>query len=365
MLDKRRSAIAFVAVLVAGWWQPAYATHFRYGHISWRTIGTNKAEFTIQAAFRRSNTPSFDECVNPATGAVIACTGAGGLSAPGDIIREDIGDTTFFPGDGSEIQVGTTGYLYFKVTSIDPTNNWFFGLALDPASLPAVDTTITHQYASAGPWTARIDSCCRISANVAPNAHINNPDRDNKVQTKVQFTSPANNSPVSAFPPIVTCPQNGLCQFQVTASDPDGNPIRFRLSTAAEAAGNGVFTQPGPPNAVNSASISSSGLYTWNTTGATLATGGLNTLYSTQVTVEDLDGSNNVKSSVAVDFFIQLVPQVNNPPSFSSPTCGSTIPVTSGGVVGFSVTASDDPGDTVTLTVAGLPSGATMTPGLP
>src|SRR6185295_16573100 len=105
----------------------------------------------------------------------------------GDVIREDIGDTTFFTGDGAEIRVPGQPYLYFKVTSIDPANNWLFTEALDPAALPAVDTTIEHTYPNAGPWTARIDSCCRISATVAPNAHINNPDRNYRVETRVDL----------------------------------------------------------------------------------------------------------------------------------------------------------------------------------
>src|SRR5262245_38459547 len=187
-----RTLTTLVAALVVagGVWTPAEATHFRYGHITWRSLGGNTVEFVVQAGFRRSNTPSFDECVNPATGSVIPCTGTGGLTAAGDIVREYIGDTTFFPGDGSEIKVPGKPYLYFKISSIDPTNNWFFAEALDPASLPTIDTTITHTYPSAGPWTARIGSCCRIEAQVFPNAHINNPEGNYRVETRVDPVVP-------------------------------------------------------------------------------------------------------------------------------------------------------------------------------
>jgi Putative Ig domain len=344
---------------------PAHATHFRYAHIIWKPVGGNKVEFRIQGAWRRNATPTQDHCVNPATGAVIACTGSDGFAGVNDVIREEIGDTIFFAGDGSTISVGGN-WLYYLVTSIDPANNWLFGEALDPASLPAVDTTIEHTYPGPGPWTARIDSCCRISAAVAPNAHINNPDREYLVQTTVDLNVAGNHSPVSGLPPIVLCPQNGLCSFQISASDPNNDPLRFRLATAAEAAGNGVFTQPGPPNAPNAASVSTSGLYTWNTTGATLGASGFNTLYSTQVIIEDLNGSGNAKSKVAVDFFIQLVPIVNHPPTFSQPQCGTTFNVNTGQQVSFSVQASDqDAGDIVQLNAAGVPQGATMTPQLP
>jgi hypothetical protein len=354
--------LAGCAVLAGGGWQPASATHFRYGHIVWKPLGGNKVEFRIQGAWRRDNNPSQDRCVNPATGAIIPCTGPSGFAGVGDIIREEIGDTVFFPGDGSTISVGGD-WLYYQVTSIDPPNNWFFGEALDPARLPIVDTTIEHTYSGPGPWLARIDSCCRISASVAPNRHVNNPDRDYLVGTTVDLTKVGNHSPVSGLPPIVLCPQNALCQFQIAASDPNSDPLRFRLATAAEAAGNGVFTQP---TSSTPASVSTGGLYAWNTTGATLGPGGFNTLYSTQVIIEDLDGSGNPKSKVAVDFFIQLVPLVNHAPTFSQPQCGTTVNVNTGQQVSFQVQASDqDAGDTVTLNAAGLPPGSTMTPSLP
>jgi len=363
-------ALATLVALAAGAWQPAAASHFRYAHISWVQTGPTSVAFTVQAAFRRSSTPTFDECVNPATGAVIACTGAGGLAAVGNVVREDIGDTRLNFGDGTEAYVSNPSnpgehYLYFLVTSIDPTNNWLLGAALDPATLSAADTAINHTYANAGPWTARIDTCCRIAAADSPNAHINNPDGGYRIESRVDLSA-ANDSPVSSFPPIVTCPQNGTCQFQILANDPDGDPIRFRLSTAAEAAGDGNFKQPGPTSAPNAANVSASGLYTWNTTGATLASGGLNTLYSTQVSIEDLNASNAVKSKVALDFFIQLVPQVNHAPTFSQPTCGSTLSVNTGSQLQFTIAASDqDAGDTVTLNASGVPGGASLAPSLP
>src|SRR6185295_7194593 len=196
-----------------------------------------------------------------------------------------------------------------------------FGLAIDPAALPTIDTSIRHTYA-AGTWTARIDDCCRISPAVAPNAHINNPDLDYRVETQV-VVGMGNSSAVSALPPIVICPQNALCTFLVPATDPDGDTLTFRLSTAPEA-DTGAFTQPGPPDATNAASINpTTGIYSWNTVGATLGPVALTTLYSTQVTIEERDASNNLKGKVAVDFFIQLVPQTNEPPTFSLPACNS------------------------------------------
>jgi cysteine-rich repeat protein len=354
-----------LGALVLGATQDARATHFRYTHISWSVVSGTTVAFTVQSSWRRNDTPSFNPCVNPSTNTVIPCTG-GGLPMPGDIIREDIGDTRLDFGDGSPtVGSGASGGLFYLVTSIDPTDNWIFGLALDPSSLPTIDTTIQHAYAGPGTRIAQISSCCRIQANAAPNAHINNPEFDYKVQTVVTLTT-NNSSATTALPPIVTCPQNGVCSFVVPATDPDGDTLTFRLAAPTEADGTN-FKQPGPPQAPIGATIDPvTGVYTWDTTGATLGPVGYNTLYSTQVVIEERDGLNMVKGRVAVDFLIQLVPDVNDPPVFNQPVCGTTVNGSAGVPISFNVSASDpDAGDSVVLNVAGLPAGASMTPPLP
>src|SRR5438093_4883819 len=376
-------------VVLGGGGQPAYATHFRYGHINWAPVSGNTVQFTVQNAFRRSVLPSLAfACLAPATLTTIPCSAADGLPGPGDVFEEDIGLTQLLPGDGSQID-SPLGTLLYVVTSIDPTSEWLFALALDPASMPAIDTTISYTYPAAGTYTvAAIDSCCRISPVLfsGTNAHIYNPDGGYRVETVVNVGT-GNSSPVTALPPIILYPINALCSFRVPGVDPDGDPLHFRLSSAQEpssfvpasACAPSTFCQPGPPFAPNAASISSTGLYTWDTHGATLGAAGFNTLYSTQVTIEDLDAAGNVKSKVAVDFFIQLVPvevcgdgidndgdgvidQNCNPPRFNNPVtapaCGSTTTVKTEDTFNFTVQASDpDPGQTVTLNAAGLPAG--------
>jgi hypothetical protein len=348
-------------VLVIGAWsliasEGALASHFRYGHYNWQPAATaNTIDFTIQNAFRRSANP----CVDLATNTTKPCSAPDGMPAVGDIIVENTGGTVFDPGDSTGTIGSPMGALLYQVAAIDPANDWLFGVALDPASLPAVDTLVTHTYAATGDYTAFSASCCRIT-------HINNSNGSYRVETLVNVgTQGANASPKSALPPIVLCPINGTCTFQVPGTDPNGDTLAFRLSTSAEAGG---FTQPGPPHAPNAAAISSSGTYTWDTTGATLASSG-NTYYSTQVTIEDRTAAGAVKSKVAVDFLIQLVASVGSPPVFNSPptpACGSTQSTTVGSTLSFVVQASDaDTGDVVTLNAVGLPPGATMTPSLP
>src|SRR5438034_5083753 len=89
--------MALWAVLGGG--QPAYATHFRYGHISWAPVTGTTIQFTIQNSFRRSvGPPEAYECIDPATVApgtvtTIPCSAADGLPGPGDVFVEDIGST--------------------------------------------------------------------------------------------------------------------------------------------------------------------------------------------------------------------------------------------------------------------------------
>jgi hypothetical protein len=381
----------------------AFATHFRYGNLTWAPAASpaNTVNFTLEAAWRRDYpfvNNGGPECINT-TGTTlatffVACTGPGGLPGVGDVVWEP--NAEVFPGQGANINMNAApisgpGLLY-RITSIDVANNWVFGLGLDPTSLPGppTDTLLTKTYTSTGDFTAFFmpnvplnQQTQRISAIDPPDEHLNNPDGGYRVETKVNVGTQGNNSsPLSGMPPIVRCPINGLCSLRIPASDPDGDALNFRLSTAPEASiittgipnSHGTvcpvnFCQPGAPFAPNAASISSSGLYTWNTTGAQLASNpGLNTLYSTQITVEDLTPGNVVKSKVALDFMIQLVASIGSPPVFDqppTPTCGTTQTVAVGNTMNFSVQASDPELGPVTLNATGLPAGATMTPPLP
>jgi hypothetical protein len=361
--------VTFALLGVLGSALPAYATHFRYGNLTWQPVSGRTVNFNLTDAFRRGGPGALDPCVNPASAApytIIACTGPAGGHGVGDVIREDIGGTQLEFGDGTHTPVGATPLLYV-VTAIDLANNWSFVSALDPAKLPTLSTDITHTYGGAtASFTAKVDDCCRISPSTPPNGHINNPDLQFTLSTLVTFGG--NSCPVSIQVPIVNCPINtNSCNFNVPASDANGDTLRWRLATSLEADSDPTppFAQPGPPSAPNAATINATtGLYTWNTTGATLAGGGLNTLYSTQVIIEDLTGpGGTVKCRTPVDFLIQLVPQVNNPPVCNAPSPQN---VTAGSPLSFVASGSDpDVGDTVTLNAVGLPAGATMTPALP
>lgn len=363
----------FAMAAVAGLPGSASATHERATLITWAPTSGNAVEFTITGAWRRSaystgNSRCRDVTdVTPPVLRSIPCTGADGYAGVGDVIIESLGGTQFDPGQGSLIS-SPLGALLYVVTAVDPANDWLYATAIDPSSLPAIDTTIAKAYSDSSPKTAFIQDCCRVSNDPGGTQHINNPDANYRIETQVTPGS-GNRPPVSSMPPVVLCPRNGPCTFQIPATDADGDPLTYRLSSATEASGSPTgFDQPGLPDAPNAAAVGPTGVYTWDTTGANLGGSGT-TYYSTQVTIEDRDGSNTVKSKIAVDFLIQLVDQAGVPPVFDeppTPECGSAITVNPGALVSFTVQASDvDSGQTVTLNAVGLPSGASVTPPLP
>ncbi|GJQ60746.1 MAG: hypothetical protein SCALA701_35470 [Candidatus Scalindua sp.] len=332
-----------------------YATHLRFLRLEYEP-GVNKKEihFKVPAAFRRNGFGGTHPDGHPQTG---------------DVITETIGGTGLNFGDGSY-----TGTLDFLVTSFDVDNNWIFCEALDPAD--PHNTFIPHTYTNCGNVSPFIQDCCRISGFVSPNRHINNPNGLYRAETVVDVCS-GDSSPIVTLPPIVTCKPNAVCNFTVNALDPDGDPINWLLSTSHEASGGSSFTQPGPPDAPNAASIDPlTGIYTWDTTGATLAGNPLNnTLYSTQVTVEHKK-SGDVKSKTPVDFFIQIGkcnPGTDQPPVFDPPPasrfpCGTTRFIEVGQTLVFDIQASDPDDasvDMITLNVVDLPVGASMNPPLP
>ncbi len=331
---------------------PADATHFRFGHLTWQPrtdVDPNAVEFQFQVSARRS---AFSCASHPGV-----CDEGTTSTYPeperplvGDTVVEDLGGTTLCFGDGQ-----CTSTLEFDVTAIDATSDWFVGTV-----------TIPYTYASAGNFSASSDDCCRLNECSGINAHLNNGGDAYRLETVVNVGSD-NSAPVTSLPPIVLCPQDGLCSFTVPSSD-DGGNVSFRFSTPGEA---GFSRQPGPPECPSAPSIDAvTGAFLWDTTGCELGTdacgAGFTTLYSTQLTLED--GS----SKSAVDFFIQLGQTAgcgdNAPPSFTaaSPVCGSTMALAVGQSASIVVEADDpDAGDSVALNCVGTPAGASYTPGLP
>jgi hypothetical protein len=309
-----------ITLLVAA---PANATHSRATQLTWTKTSSTTVEFHSVVSYRASYF---------------------GSPTVGDTISEPC----LMFGDGDST-CGAT------VETLDPVND-----------VLTAELTATHTYPDTGPYTAEIDSCCRLS----PPLHVNNPDGNYRAVTTVDLSKTSAN-PVSSISPIVDCPLEAICSFSVPAVDPDGGAIRYRLATGVEADVSGGFVQPGPPHATNAASINSrTGVYSWDTTGATLNTEGGDTFYSTQVVIENLASDGSVVTQSPVDFFIRLTSSGNQQPVFTPPTPadGTVIAAYVGQPVTFAVQAADpDAGDAVSLALLGKPGGATFssTPGNP
>ena len=324
----KKLVLVFTVFVLAGS-ASLWATHFRFGHLSWVPTGNpGEVEFHLVNAFRRNG---------------YLGTAPDSYAQVGDIIIEDIGNTAFEFGDGA-----FTPVLRYVVTAYSVSQNYIIAEALQPGT---TNRFIRHTYAGSGPYTAGISSCCRIDGTGGFGLN-NRSSGDYSVETVVTPTS-GNRSPVSSLFPIITVPETNNASFFVPAADPDGDPLRWRISTDAEAGG-GIS----PPNLTIDPNT---GRVTWNTVGLNKVN-----FWTVQVIIEDLDGSSNVLSRIPVDLLLLISTNTaNRPPACTINPPG---PITSyvGQPISLVVTGSDpDTNDWVTLNTGGLPLGATMAPGLP
>jgi len=317
--------------------KPAEATHFRYGHLTFKKIAPTTAEFTLTCAFRRSG---------------YSGRAPDGFVAVGDRFSENIGGTVLNFGDNSFVSGPGGGGLTFLAIAIDPIRDYVIARATDPVTSR---DRITHLYSAPqdpftqSGWVANILSCCRIG-NLQ-----NNADDGYDVEAHVDLVA-NNSSPVSSLPPVIPVPQTGK-SFFIPALDADEHTLRFRFATGFEAGSFGAYTQP-PGATIDPLT----GEYT---VPPGLALG----LWSTQVVIEEFDGSGNQIGQVGVDFIIQVVtPGPGSPPVFvypPTPADGSVLTAVVGRSSSFLVHATDPDGDLVTLNTTGIPSGARQVATLP
>ncbi len=289
----------------------AEASHYRFGNISWsipNPASPRNVSFKVQMAFRRTFYPGPPNLGNTVSSGVNLDFGDGSGSVPINLL----------------------------VTSINTTDDWFFG-----------EATITHTYGGTGTtFTASYLSNARISTLQ------NNANANFASFTVVTLTSPINNSPVTTSPPIVSV-QTGQASatFQLAASDPENQTLTYRFATAAEMGG-GAQTQPTGMN------VSSSGLVTFNTSA--LSAGNL---YNAAFVVTDAAGA-----STMLDILVRTVAP-STPPTYDysvTPANAHTYDIHPGQTLSFSVKALDtDPGDVVSLNVVGAPGGSSFVPTLP
>jgi hypothetical protein len=304
----------------------ADATHFRGGNLTWQRKTNDSIKYTVNTSWRRG---FFFTGTSPVVG-----------------MTANVGSFTF--GDGTSTSIIAT------VVSED--------LAGDVIN---TTWTVTKKYTTAGFYVA---NALNSGNRVCPKRTISCNGDFYNLQTRVQIGGGAtNSSAVSSFPTFINLPINApAATFTIPATDPDGDPVRFRLartgspsptsgSTVDTNRESGLVTAAAP-----NMTLSSSGVVTMNTNGRSV-----DTQYSIQVMVEDYNASTGaVKSKIPVDFLIRMV-AASSPPFFTSPTTVNyTVPI--GTPLSFVVSAgTSDAARTVTLASVSIPSGSSMSPSLP
>ena len=270
------------------------ASHFRYGHITWtRVSGTRDVTFTVTTAWRHDFTEN------------VALTFGDGTSS-GSIL-------------GTEILSVPNDYRVYQ-------------------------QQVTHTYATDGPFTVSFGSCCRISTLQ------NGADQDYLVSTIVCLNNNNLGSPVSTSPVIIEMIPGVTSQYQLNTSEPDGSPITY--STTAI-----LGTSYIPSIGSNIATVSSTGVITWNTTGTVSGQ-----LY--QMKIKLSDGC----SASETDFIIKIIACASTP---ASAVISGTPSINLGQSANLSLTFNGTPpwtyrlsGTTTDVTTSTSPSTVSVTPTL-
>ncbi len=297
------AAVAALTTSVVGDGSPAFASHNRASNLTWSSAGEpGKIILEIEFVARRSY--------------------YGTLNA---------GDTFTDPdlswGDG------TTEKPSLTVTAVDVTNDIIFTEAM-----------LGHTYANPSQsYTVSMSNCCRLGTS---GGHVNNPDGNYRVTTVV--SNNASHSPSVALAPILDCRRNAVCSFAVPGNTSQYK-THWRFATSDEAAGGGnTFIQPGPPRSPQAATINAStGMFRWDTSGATFPAQSDVALYSTQIVIEYQNNSNSVIASTAVDFFIRLSDSLAGPPCVDTDGNGNTDNDTDGLCDNWESSGIDGDGDGV------------------
>lgn len=268
------------------------ASHFRYGHITWTRIpGTRDVTFTVTTAWRHDFTEN------------VALTFGDGTSS-GSVL-------------GTEILSVPNDYRVYQ-------------------------QQVTHTYATDGPFTVSFGNCCRISTLQ------NGADQDYLVSTIVCLNNNNMGSPVSTSPVVIEMIPGVTSQYQLNTSEPDGSPITY--STTAI-----LGTSYIPSIGSNIATVNSTGLITWNTTGAVSGQ-----LY--QMKIKLSDGC----SASETDFIIKIIACASMP---ASAVISGTPSINLGQSANLSLTFNGTPpwtyrlsGTTTDVTTSTSPSTVSVTP---
>jgi hypothetical protein len=198
-------AIVFSLLILAA--TAAEASHFRFGHVTWKRISGNTVEFTITAAWRA------------------------------DFV------------DGVFLQYGDGNFASMS-------SGTFTEIAVVAGQYRVLRRTVQHTYGSEGPFTAFFESCCRIGG-------LSNSGFNFRVEAAVDLRGGNQGSPVSSIPVVLQMVQGGTNTVPLAIADIDGDPFTCRMATAAESG----LTNPAGLGVTN---IAGQCALTWDTSGASI-----------------------------------------------------------------------------------------------
>ncbi|RYE23737.1 MAG: HYR domain-containing protein [Sphingobacteriales bacterium] len=297
------ACVALLSVLAVN---GAYASHYRYGNISWNRTDDVTRTVTIKV------------------------TQAYKLDYFGPVSV------------GSTVNVGSLNYgdatsvaMNMLVTSINTADNYFIGTFSTTKTFSGTQTDYLAFFAS----NARFSSL------------MNNGDQPYRGETLIKLVPGNLGSPVSTLPPVINVPvSQSNATFAVPSVDPDNTTMSYVLSSPMEYLGTSTGVAA-PGLSINALT----GEATFNTVGKTVGQ-----LYNGVFTITDAAGSKTM-----VDFIMKIVGQ-STPPAFDynvTPANNTVYAIHPGDPVTFTIKATDaDNGDLVTITGAGIPGGASFTP---
>ncbi|MBF8295610.1 MAG: hypothetical protein HW389_2155, partial [Bacteroidetes bacterium] len=234
----------FAGILFA---EVAQATHFRYGHVTWRRVGgptSRTVEITVTEAWRSSAVTSLSYSFGDGPGSFV--------SSP----YTTIATLSDLAGEGYTIK----------------------------------QSKVTHTYTADGPYLVAAESCCRISSL------INAGDASERLEMIIDLRGGNQGSPVSSIPVILQMVAGGVNTVPLAIGDPDGDPFTVRMSTFAESKIPAVASGPS-----GSLAVSPSGVLSWNTTGRVIGN-----KFAVQVMIEE-NHPGGASGKVPLDFIIEIV----------------------------------------------------------
>ena len=310
------------------------ANHFRYGTMSWENDWDNG---TIR--LQMENGWTADHRSFNASGDYDYWSGDYVGSMKHNMIR-------IYWGDGSNT------YLDIKIKSRDAStaiNNTISEMGDNSSS--TWTKGVYHTYSSDGDYVVYWGSREREATQIN-----NGLNWRNETKVNIGGANSSNISPVSAVPSVVQVQDNKTFNYQLVATDANGDSLNYRWGTQAEffwhasrAWDNVSYV---PPTGMT---LSSSGLIGWDVRDSVVDNATLGTLWGSQIMVEDLDSSGNVKSYIPLDFFFKIASASNDPPAFTKfPTGTRTVSV--GTTKTIKIKSTDDSGVAPTITVLNPPS---------